>query len=481
MNLMSISDQIIGKIIAIFRRWLDARQFRYQESLFERSASWAAPVAALLGLMLAVVAAIKTDSLAAALAGFAWLVLICVAYYIGRQFLGSCKRLIDNNPSAISSGALLESAGLIGIIVLIGTVLSALYMAIKLSSFTPLFIGIFAAGGAMYYISFMLNPELISTTVDEHATAGDDAIAIMVIMYKCSVKLASIVFGTTLIVGSLMIAQSMYKLLSGDWLEVLGGGLQSMTGVMVVLGGLMYPLVISVSFTFFYLLADLCKAILTLHGRQGGQHAAPQPGSPTPSADESAAEGMSSAAARAVVIGLVALVLIVAGVIKGKAYYAEHQAAVEAQRLEAEQKLSEEVAQKAEEAKLAAEKAEQSAKTEAFARNARQYIGKPAQDLVLDKEVNAHLRELFSTNLTAFESYFMTSDAVTEDSGLLLASGCRKENCAQNKALTVVDLKAAKVYAAVYYNDKVNYWGLTDEEELALPAAVKKWALAVNP
>ena len=45
----------------------------------------------------------------------------------------------------------------------------------------------------------------------------------------------------------------------------------------------------------------------------------------------------------------------------------------------------------------------------------------------------------------------------------------------------MVDLKAAKVYAAVYYNDKVNYWGLTDEEELALPAAVKKWALAVNP
>lgn len=475
---MTIAEQIIGIIITAFRRRLGVDQFEYQQLFFERLAGFAAPVVALLGLCLAIIAAVKMDSLVAAMAGVAWVVLICVAYYIGKQSLQSCRRLIDNNPSMISSSALLESAALIGIIFLGGTVVSAFYMAIKLSSLTPILIGIAAAGAVMYYISFMLNPELISTFVKENATAGDDALSIMVIFYKCSVKVASIVFGATLIVGSALLAETIYRLLSGEWMEILSSGFTSMAGMVVVFGGLMYPMLIAISFSFFYLLTDICKAILTLHDRQEGGRPATQPIRPKPAQDERAAVVISASTATAVGIGVVVAVLVLVGAIEAKRYYGEYRAEAEAQRLEAEQERAEEAAQKAEQAAIATAAASQAAALEAFAKNARQYIGRPSLDLVAFQEVNAKLIEIFARDLPTFESFFSNSDTVTEVDGLLLASGCRAENCTQNRGLAVVDLKAGKVYAAIVQSDMVTYFGLTEDEELSLPAAVKKWALA---
>jgi hypothetical protein len=281
MNLMAIPEQIIGMVIILFRRLLGVSDFNSQEAYFESLASWAAPLAAVIGLLLGVIAAIKLDSFVAFMAGLAWVLLICVGYHIGKQFLVSCKRLIANNPSSISSIAILESAGLIGILVLFGIIISSLDMAVELSNLSPVFDGFFAACATLYYISFMLNPQLISTTVKEHATAGDDAISIMVIFYKCAVKVAPIAFGTGLILGSIQLAEAAYKILSGEISEVLisevlGGGVQSISGLNMVLGGLFYPLLISVSFCFFYLFADLCKAILTLHDRHSAAGVPPQ-------------------------------------------------------------------------------------------------------------------------------------------------------------------------------------------------------------
>jgi hypothetical protein len=60
----------------------------------------------------------------------------------------------------------------------------------------------------------------------------------------------------------------------------------------------------------------------------------------------------------------------------------------------------------------------------------------------------------------------------------LLASGCRKEECSEYKALAIIDLKATKVAAIVIMGAEVRMFEI---EEANAPAAVKKWLMANRP
>ena len=108
MDFMSISDQWIRATLDFFRRTLDKNFFTTQEENFERAASWAAPLSAVLGLLFSLVAAIKGDSFRIFLLGIVWVFVVCIGYFIGKQFVAACRKMILNNPSTISSGAFLE-------------------------------------------------------------------------------------------------------------------------------------------------------------------------------------------------------------------------------------------------------------------------------------------------------------------------------------------------------------------------------------
>lgn len=266
MNLMSISDNLINKTLDLFRTALGGGFFERQKSFFENSAQWTAPLAAGLGLLVAVISAIKLDALSPLLTGIGWLALVCVGYYIGTRFVTSCEQVIESNPTSISSKSILDTTALIGILLLIGALVSSLITAIQTSSFEPIIIAVFVVWALLYLIAFTLNPDLVTTAIDDTATAGEDAIAISVLLSKCGVKIAPIIFGTSLIVGSLLLLQSIYEMVTDDnkFFQAIVS-LESLSGVMMILSGLAYPLIAYLSFCFFYLFADLCKAILTLH------------------------------------------------------------------------------------------------------------------------------------------------------------------------------------------------------------------------
>ena len=97
---------------------------------------------------------------------------------------------------------------------------------------------------------------------------------------------------------------------------------------------------------------------------------------------------------------------------------------------------------------------------------------------MLNKEINGLFRKIFGDSTSAFEAYFEESNTVTEIDGLLLASGCRKDECSNYKALAIIDLKATKVSAIVITGKEV---GMFEIEEANAPAAVKKWLLSNRP
>lgn len=477
-NLMAVPERTILRITRLFRNTLSAERYGVQERWLEAAASVAAPVVAVLGLVLAIIAAVKLDSFAAFLAGIAWVILICIGYFIGRQFLISCQRLITNNPSMVSSAAILECAGLIGILALAGLLSGAIFSSIRLSSLAPLASGLAGALAVLYCVAFALNPRIISTTVNPAATAGEDALALLVIFYKCLVRLASVVFSSSLLIGAALILRSVVLLLGDDLSEVLGGGVSSFKGVSLVIGGLIYPVVISLSFSFFYLFADLCQAILSLHRRPPSELPTSEPAvaHPAPSS-EPASDGAGTSV---ILVVLVALVVTVGLVVKGRQMWSEHQQAAQLRQQQAEQDLAQQQALAAEQQAAAESAATEAAQRAAYLDAARQHLGQSALDFILDDQVNQHLQQLIAAEeLAEFERLFSHASLVVEQSGVLLAAGCDADPCGSRRALVAVETKGAKTYALASVNGRVTYFGLADDQVASLPAPIKKWVLSV--
>lgn len=263
-NLMDRSNSFIDQVIQKFRQVLSVSFFEKNNTLAKTVSSWAAPSAALLGLLIGIVAAIKNDSFMMCLLGILWVVTVAIAYYIGYRFLSVCENSLKNNETSISSSDYLDVCGLIFIATLCSIVFWGFYSSIKFSEFSLLIMTVGLSIALIYYVCLLLNPQLISTRVVENNSAGEDALAIVMIMYKASVKLATIIFGGLTTIGALFLLYFLYLVISSTRSSFLFSDLSSLSGAGLVLCGLLYPLGIYLMFIFVYLIVDLCKAILSL-------------------------------------------------------------------------------------------------------------------------------------------------------------------------------------------------------------------------
>lgn len=264
LNLMDRSNGLIDQLINKFRHTLSVPFFEKNNLLAKTASFWATPAAALLGLLIGIVAAIKNDSFMMCLLGMLWVVTVAIAYYIGYRFLTVCENSLKNNETSISSADYLNVCGLVFIAAICLTIFWGLYSSIKFSNFSVI-IGMASVVIALiYFVCLLLNPQLISTRIAANNSAGEDALAIIMIMYKSSVKLATIMFGGLTTIGALFLLYFFYLVISSSRNSFLLSDLSSLSGVGLVLVGLLYPLGIYLIFIFVYLIVDLCKAVLSL-------------------------------------------------------------------------------------------------------------------------------------------------------------------------------------------------------------------------
>ena len=126
MNPMQPSDQLVARLINLFRQAFGPSAFMAAERGLTQLSGFAAAAAALMGFGLALFAAIKTDALSLMLLGVAWVVAVAVLHFIGSRMLVSCALTLRNTPSNVSSQDYLEVLGLSCIVVLIGALLGGL-------------------------------------------------------------------------------------------------------------------------------------------------------------------------------------------------------------------------------------------------------------------------------------------------------------------------------------------------------------------
>lgn len=462
MLLMESCNKFIDQKLEQLRLILTIKLFEKVERFSVVVAEIATPLAAVIGSMIALVLAIKTDSFQIFLVSFAWILSLVICYYIGGKLQNACQKTLESNPSSIGNQEYLDVVTLLNLVGAVGSLLLGIYFAIKLSYFQASIIGLGVALLFTYSAWLTLQPVLLTTYVQESSSAGLDAIAILVLANKIYLRANKIIFGLLTAIGTVLLVQALFNSF-GKPDEILMGGFQGFLGFILVIAGLTAPFACYVLFVFSYMLLDVLRAMLGL----GKPNLPVKPVEDLRSNDSSLDSGISAATAKKIGLILIALIVGLTVVIKGQELYSDYQAKAEVRRIDEEQKKAEEAAQKA-----AAEA--ESARVEAFTSNARKYIKKPSLDLVLDSQINALYRQIFGNNTSAFEGYFSESNEVTEVDGLLLAPGCRKDQCDQFKALAIVDLKETKVSAIVIMGNDVRLFGL---EEADAPSSVKKWLM----
>lgn len=460
--MMESCNKFIDQKLDQLRHILTIGLFEKVERFFIVVAEIATPLAAVLGSLIALVLAIKTDSLQIFLASFAWIFTLVICYYIGGKLQNACHKTLESNPSSIGNQEYLDVVTVLNLIGAAASLLAGVYFAVKFSYLQAFVIGFGIALLLTYSAWLTLQPALLTTYVQESSSAGLDAIAILVLANKIYLRSNKIIFGLLTAIGTVLLVQALFNSF-GEPYEILMGGFQGLLGFILVIAGLTAPFACYVLFVFSYMLLDVMRSMLGL-----GKPNLPIKASELQSDAASSEPSISADTAKKIGLVLIALIVGLTTIIKGKDLYNDYQAKAEVRRLEEEQKKAEEAAQKA-----AAEA--EIARIEAFTNNARKYVKKPSLDLVLDTQINGLFREIFGNNTSAFEGYFAESTEVTETEDLLLAPGCRKDQCDQYKALAIVDLKGTKVSAIVIMGSDVRMFGIQEAEA---PAAVKKWLMA---
>jgi hypothetical protein len=459
MLMMESCNKFIDQKLKQLRHILTIGLLEKVEKSFIVVAEIATQLAAVLGSLIAVVLAIKTDSLQIFLASFAWVFTLIICYYIGGKLQNACHKTLESNPSSIGNQEYLDVVTVLNLIGAAASLLAGIYFAVKFSHLEAFVIGFGIALLLTYSAWLTLQPALLTTYVQESSSAGLDAIAILVLANKIYLRSNKIIFGLLTAIGTVLLVQALFNSF-GEPYEILMGGFQGLLGFILVIAGLTAPFACYILFVFSYMLLDVMRSILGL-----GKPNLPIKATEQQSDATSSEPSISADTAKKIGWVLIALIVGLTTVIKGKDLYSDYQAKAEVRRVEEEQK-------KAEEAEAEAE----AARIEAFTNNARKYVKKPSLDLVLDTQINGLFREIFGNNTSAFEGYFAESTEVTESDDLLLAPGCRKDQCDQYKALAIVDLKGTKVSAIVIMGSDVRMFEIQEAEA---PAAVKKW-LMVN-
>lgn len=150
------------------------------------------------------------------------------------------------------------------VLVVATVALGSIYMFVKFSDFDYLWYAIITAMTLSYSICILLNPELINTKVVETSTAGEDAVTMMTVASKASIKLAPIIFGSLVIFGVVQLTIDLIGIAQHGMGYILEYGMDAAMGIILIFVGLLYPLISYISFAFFYLIYDLLQALLSL-------------------------------------------------------------------------------------------------------------------------------------------------------------------------------------------------------------------------
>ena len=236
--------------------------------------------AAFVGAFYYIMVAFTEKAVSPILYGFGFVLLLVIIQYSAHHFLNAGKKLIGASPSSLTSSAFIQCVALMAAILGALSFIAFTVMAIKFRVINPFFagLGIWILCDAVAFVA--IHPSLINITISEDASSGEEALGIMSFFAKTFMRLIPIVFGTGVVLGTCALLFHAFGLEAGDFAPrmVRLRGAAGVPGAIVAAIGLpqsgqailraaLLPLGSYVIFSFYCLMVDLLRSILSLKNK----------------------------------------------------------------------------------------------------------------------------------------------------------------------------------------------------------------------
>jgi len=219
MNTIEEKSAIISRLIdALFsklRNAFPAEVCRKHLALFRTIGHTGTLVAGLLGLIIGIISAIKSDSFIMFLAGIAWLLSMLIIDYVSRRFAQVSEHLVSSTKSYLSSSVYIEAIALLILVVSAALFGFGLYAVIKIGGIGDLGqVGACLAGSVwLFYIGTLaLNAgELLNVEIKKELKAEEEGVGLLEFNAKSALLAVPFYFGSGIIFGLVNILWNIFQ------------------------------------------------------------------------------------------------------------------------------------------------------------------------------------------------------------------------------------------------------------------------------
>jgi len=222
--------------------------------------------AAVLGFILSLVMAVRTNSFIAFLIGVGWVLVVIVAMYVAGRFVDAGEKLIESTSSQLSSTAFLDCFGFLATIFgTVGFVLLTV-LAVQRKNESLFFIGIALLVVSVFLAAAAFNPKSVTIAIIKESSAGHEAVGVIAFFLKGVLKLVPVVFAVGVVVSAVIMVIKGIGLFGVDWrVEAAWGGVVQF-GTATLLFALA-PFLGFLLFILSYLGLDVIQSILSVPGK----------------------------------------------------------------------------------------------------------------------------------------------------------------------------------------------------------------------
>lgn len=253
--------QLVEKIVEFFKGLLNTKLLAFCIKWLTLIGHFAILAAAALGLLFALIFAIRTNSFTGFLYGIGWVILLFVIQYTAKRFLPAGETLIKNNPTQLSSKAFLDCFGFLVLIGGILVLILSIAEAIRYGAIQPFLYGL----GVFFFMEFValisFNPDDINIKIVEENSAGQEALGIITFFIKGLMKLVPIFFGVFIVIGTVFLFIDLIGLFGSSVGSAWRSGYHNAEAI---LRAALLPFAAYIFFVLAYLAIDLIKSILSI-------------------------------------------------------------------------------------------------------------------------------------------------------------------------------------------------------------------------
>lgn len=259
--------------VKLVEKFIEFARKIFTEKILEFTLKWALIlghfgliVAAVIGLLFAIIYAIRVNDFYAFLFGIAWVILVFVVQYIAHKFSDAGENLIKNNPTRLSSKAFLDCVAFIFMIAGLVIFITSVINLIKTGEITIFLTGLGMSIFCEFIALVSFHYKTITMDVVKETTAGQEAIGIITFFMKALLKLVPIFFGVGVVLGTVFLFINSFGLF-GNQIKISSAWVSGNWTAKQILGAGLLPFFAYIVFVLYYLVIDIITAILSLPGK----------------------------------------------------------------------------------------------------------------------------------------------------------------------------------------------------------------------